>query len=71
LSENKIPEPPYYIKPEDMKKHFLMMLFTLALSTSFVSCRETKDAAEATGEAVEEGVEEVGENTGIGGDDDL
>ena len=54
-----------------MKKHFLMMLFTLALSTSFVSCRETKDAAEATGEAVEEGVEEVGENTGIGGDDDL
>lgn len=49
----------------------LMMLFTFGLSTSFISCRETKDAAEATGEAVEEGVEEVGENTGLGGEDDL
>ena len=54
-----------------MKKYFLMMLFTLALSTSLISCRETKDAAEATGEAVEEGVNEAGENTGLGGDDDL
>lgn len=54
-----------------MKKYFLFMLFSLALSTSLISCRETKDAAEATGEAVEEGVNETRENTGLGGDDDL
>ena len=54
-----------------MKKYLLLMLFSFALSTSLISCRETKDAAEATGEAVEEGVNEAGENTGLGGDDDL
>lgn len=52
-----------------MKKYFLLILF--ALSLSLTSCRETQDAAEATGEAVEEGVNEAGENTGLGGDDDL
>ena len=54
-----------------MKKYFLFMLFSLVLFTSLISCRETQDAAEATGEAVEEGVNEAGENTGLGGDDDL
>ena len=54
-----------------MKKYFLLGLFSFALSTSLISCRETKDAAEETGEAIEEGVNEAGENTGIGGDDDL
>lgn len=52
-----------------MKRYFLLILF--ALSLSLTSCRETQDAAEATGEAVEEGVNEAGENTGLGGDDDL
>lgn len=54
-----------------MKKYFFLILFSFALSTSLISCRETQDAAEETGEAVEEGVEEVGENTGLGGDDDM
>lgn len=54
-----------------MKKYFLLMLFMLSLSTSLLSCRETQDAVEETGEAVEEGVDEAGENTGLGGDDDL
>lgn len=53
-----------------MKKYILLMLFSFALSSSFVSCRETMDVAEETGEAVEEGVEEVGENTGVDGEDD-
>lgn len=54
-----------------MKKSFLIILCSFFLASPFYSCRETKDAAEETGEAVEEGVEEVGENTGISGDDDL
>ncbi|NJW52348.1 hypothetical protein [Salinimicrobium oceani] len=54
-----------------MKRYMMFMLFALSLSTSLISCRETKDAAEATGEAVEEGVNETRENTGLGGDDDL
>lgn len=54
-----------------MKKYIIFMLFSLTLSTSLISCRESKDAAEATGEAVEEGVDETRENTGLGGQDDL
>lgn len=54
-----------------MKRYIMIFLFSLSLSFSFVSCRETMDVAEETGEAVEEGVEEVGENTGISGNDDL
>jgi hypothetical protein len=54
-----------------MKKYLILMLFSLTLSTSLISCRETKDAVDETGEAVEEGVNEAGENTGLGGDDDL
>ena len=54
-----------------MKKYLLLFAFTFALSSSFVSCRETQDAAEETGEAVEEGVDEAAENTGLGGNDDL
>lgn len=54
-----------------MKKYIIFMLFSFTLSTSLISCRETKDAAEATGEAVEEGVDETRENTGLGGEDDL
>lgn len=54
-----------------MKKYLLFILFSFTLSTSLISCRETKDAAKETGEAIEEGVNEAGENTGIGGDDDL
>ncbi|MEG9327812.1 hypothetical protein SAMN04488034_101812 [Salinimicrobium catena] len=54
-----------------MKKYIFLIFFSFALSTSLVSCRETQDAAEETGEAVEEGVEEVGENTGVGGTDDM
>lgn len=54
-----------------MKRYFLLFFFSFLLSTSFISCRETQEAAEETGEAVEEGVEEVGENTGVDGDDDL
>jgi hypothetical protein len=53
-----------------MKKYFLFTLFSLALSTTLISCRETKEAANATGDAIEEGVNEAGENTGISGDDD-
>lgn len=42
-----------------------MLLFLFfALSTSLVGCQETKDAAEATGEAVEEGVDEALETPG-------
>lgn len=54
-----------------MKKYFFVTLFSLALSTSLLSCRETQTAAEATGDAVEEGVNEARENTGLGGEDDL
>ena len=54
-----------------MRKYFLTSLFALALSTSFISCRETKEAVDETGDAVEEGVDEVGENTGLDGEDDL
>lgn len=54
-----------------MKKYFMIFLFSLSLSASFISCRETQDAAEETGEAVEEGANEAAENTGLGGDDDL
>lgn len=54
-----------------MKKYIFLIFFSFALSTSLVSCRETQDAAEATGEAVEEGVDETRENTGLGGEDDL
>jgi hypothetical protein len=54
-----------------MKKYFLMILFSLALSSSFVSCRETKEAADETGDAIEEGVNEAAENTGTGGEDDM
>ena len=54
-----------------MKKHFLMLLFSVALSSSFVSCQETKEATDETGDAIEEGVNEAGENTGIGGEDDM
>jgi len=54
-----------------MKKYIFLIFFSFALSSSFVSCRETQEAAEETGEAVEEGVEEVGENTGIEGNDDM
>lgn len=54
-----------------MKKYFLFAIFSLMLSTSLISCRETKDAVDETGEAIEEGVNEAGENTGLGGDDDL
>ncbi|UZH54130.1 hypothetical protein JRG66_08960 [Salinimicrobium tongyeongense] len=54
-----------------MKKYFLLLFFSFALSTSLISCRETQNAAEATGDAVEEGVNEAQENTGLGGQDDL
>lgn len=54
-----------------MKKFILLLFFSFAFSTSLISCRETKDAAEETGEAVEEGVNETRENTGLGGQDDL
>lgn len=54
-----------------MKKYFLMSLFALSLSSSFVSCRETKEAADDTGDAIEEGVDEAQENTGLGEEDDL
>ncbi|NJY62047.1 hypothetical protein HC174_04660 [Salinimicrobium sp. CDJ15-81-2] len=54
-----------------MKKYIFLTLFSFALATSLVSCRETQNAAEATGEAVEEGVNETRENTGLGGQDDL
>lgn len=54
-----------------MKKYLLFILFSISLSSSLISCRETKEAADETGEAVKEGVNEVGENTGIGGDDDM
>ncbi|MDX1601662.1 MAG: hypothetical protein R3209_01225 [Salinimicrobium sediminis] len=54
-----------------MKKYIFLTLFSFALASSLVSCRETQNAAEATGDAVEEGVNEAGENTGIGGEDDL
>ena len=54
-----------------MKKYIFLAMFSFALSTSLISCRETQNAAEATGDAVEEGVNEAGENTGIGGEDDL
>lgn len=54
-----------------MKKYVFLTLFSFALASPFISCRETQDAAEATGDAVEEGVNEAGENTGIGGEDDL
>ena len=54
-----------------MKKYFFLAIFSFALSTSLISCRETKDAVDETEEAVEEGVNEAGENTGLGGDDDL
>ena len=49
----------------------MLALFSFSLATSFVSCRETQNAAEETGEAVEEGVNEARENTGTGGNDDL
>lgn len=49
-----------------MKKYLFMLLFTFSVSTSFVSCRETKEAIDETEEAVEEGVEEIDENTGPG-----
>lgn len=49
----------------------MMILFITSLSASFVSCRETKEAANETGDAIEEGVNEAGENTGISGDDDM
>ena len=54
-----------------MKKYILMSLFALSLSSSFISCRETKEAADETGDAIEEGVNEAEENTGLGGEDDL
>lgn len=54
-----------------MKKYIFLILFAFGISTSFVSCRETQDAVEETGEAVGEGVDEVQENTGLGGEDDL
>lgn len=54
-----------------MKKYIFLTLFSFALSTSLISCRETQTAAEATGDAVEEGVNETRENTGLGGEDDL
>lgn len=54
-----------------MRKYFFLIFFTFSLATSLVSCRETKEAAEETGEAVEEGVNETRENTGLGGEDDL
>lgn len=54
-----------------MRKYLFLFMFSFALSTSLVSCRETKNAADATGEAIEEGVNEAGENTGLGGEDDL
>lgn len=54
-----------------MKKYIFLTLFSFALSTSLISCRETQTAAEATGDAVEEGVDETRENTGLGGEDDL
>ena len=54
-----------------MKKYAMLFLFSIALSTSFISCRETQDAVEETEEAVEEGVNETRENTGLGGQDDL
>ena len=47
-----------------MKKYMFMSLFALAVSSSFVSCRETKDVVDETEEAVEEGVDEVDENLG-------
>lgn len=54
-----------------MKKYLLIIFFSLGVSTSFISCRETQDVAEETVEAVDEGVEEAAENTGLGGNDDL
>ncbi|WP_169578111.1 hypothetical protein [Salinimicrobium xinjiangense] len=54
-----------------MKKYILFLLLSFSLSTALISCRETQTAAEATGEAVEEGVDETRENTGLGGQDDL
>ena len=54
-----------------MKKYAMLIIFTLSLSTSLMSCRETQDAAEETEEAVQEGTNEVQENTGLGGNDDL
>lgn len=54
-----------------MRKYVFISIFSLALSTSLLSCRETQTAAEATGDAVEEGVNETRENTGLGGQDDL
>ena len=54
-----------------MKKYIFLFLFAFGVSTSFVSCRETQDVVEETGEAVEEGVDEAQENTGLGGEDDL
>ena len=49
----------------------MLIIFILSLSTSLLSCRETQDVAEETEEAVEEGADEVQENTGLGGNDDL
>lgn len=54
-----------------MKKYILGSLFVLSLSSSFISCRETKEAANETGDAIEEGIDETQENTGLGGEDDL
>lgn len=48
-----------------------MSFFVLSLSSSFISCRETKEAVDETGDAIEEGVDETQENTGLGEEDDL
>lgn len=48
-----------------MKKYVLLIFFSFALSSSLISCRETKSALEETEEAVDEGIEEVEENTGL------
>lgn len=54
-----------------MKKLVFLSLFSFSISTALISCRETQDAVEETGEAVGEGIDEAQENTGLGGQDDL
>lgn len=46
-----------------MKKYAFLIFFSFALSTSLISCRETKEVIDETEDAVEEGVEEIDENT--------
>ncbi|PKA83317.1 hypothetical protein ATE92_1469 [Ulvibacter sp. MAR_2010_11] len=64
-------------------KKLILSLFVLAIfATTFISCRETEkkaddvedvmddDASDPVENTIQEGVDEVQENTGLGGEDD-